>query len=202
VAVTDADGRFVLGGLPAGTQSVEVRHLGFLPARRTVDLRDRDTTRATIALTGARVLSTVTVTGTRTPSARVAEAVERHRNGFGRLVMGEALERAPQLRSVLSAIPGVRIYQVPPKPYVPQGISAEPGSWLVLMPMGAGTCVARIFIDGRETDSNEMMTLHPGSLRAVEVFRGPAGLPAFAQQTSRFTDGNCGTVILWTVAAP
>ena len=60
----------------------------------------------------------------------------------------------------------------------------------------------RVFIDGRETDANEMMTLNPTMLRAVEVYNRPHIVPNFVPRTSLYCDVDCGAVLLWTIMAP
>ncbi|WP_103028665.1 TonB-dependent receptor [Salinibacter altiplanensis] len=47
---TDDDGRFVLGPLPAGPTELEIRHVGHVPAVRTVQVQGGKTTRVTVAL--------------------------------------------------------------------------------------------------------------------------------------------------------
>ena len=70
--VTDADGRFVLGPLPTGSATLQVRHVGYVTTTRTVQVTAGETTRLTVELASATVeLSGLEITGT-TRSARAA----------------------------------------------------------------------------------------------------------------------------------
>src|SRR5206468_8631573 len=63
-ALTQADGRFVLTGVPAGTDTVRARMLGYGPARQAVTVVAGDAVVVDIALTAQAVgLSGVVVTG-------------------------------------------------------------------------------------------------------------------------------------------
>ena len=70
--VTDADGRFVLDGLPPGSTALRIRHVGYVTKTRTVQVRAGQTTRITVELGSATVgLAGLEITGT-TRSARAA----------------------------------------------------------------------------------------------------------------------------------
>jgi Fe(3+) dicitrate transport protein len=60
---TDADGRFVLSGLPTGSVTLQVRYVGYTPSTQAVRVRPQETTRLTIRLTPATIeLSGVEIT--------------------------------------------------------------------------------------------------------------------------------------------
>src|SRR5262245_42911109 len=62
---TGDDGRYRIGGVPAGSRIIVVRRLGFTSSRQTVTVTDDQQTTADFALTAAAVsLDQVVVTGT------------------------------------------------------------------------------------------------------------------------------------------
>jgi hypothetical protein len=218
-ATTDDAGRFRLRGLPAGTQTGAVTLVGFSPGRFGVELRGEDTARVTIKLDVVQTLGAVAVEAERSiaarPSVNVAQAIERHRGGFGTLFLEADLQRAPQLQSLMTQIPGARFYQVPNAGGTRvQG--APPGSWLLIRQVpgragGVGYCSYSVLVDGRATDVEEAMSLDKQMLRAIEIFRSTHEAPPFARaammgasnSTTRTSDlDECGVILFWTVSAP
>lgn len=64
---------------------------------------------------------------------------------------------------------------------------------------GIGECAARLFIDGRERDYDEIWILGPEDIEAIEVYRDPVQAPDFAKGGSHYGyDELCGIVIVWT----
>jgi hypothetical protein len=60
-------------------------------------------------------------------------------------------------------------------------------------------CIARVFIDGRERDYDEIWILGPEDIEAIEVYRDPVQAPDFAKGGSHYGyDELCGIVIVWT----
>jgi len=100
---TDRDGRFVLDGLSAGTVTLEIRHVGYVPRTRSVRVRPERTTNITVELESAVVeLSGLQITGT-TQGARAAIP------GAASKVDAVALEQMDPIGSqaALKHVPGV-----------------------------------------------------------------------------------------------
>jgi len=189
-AVTDRNGHFELARLTSGSQSGVVTGAGYLPLRFATELRNGDTTVVDLTLAPA--------TPTTGPaSASVAVAIARHPEGWGTLVTGEALTRAPHMRAVAATLPNVRLYHAPPLPFTPKGL--EPNAWVALSRLDEATCALRVLIDRVESDANAFMALDPSTLRAIEVYPRNADAPPFAR-----LDGaaRCGIIMAWTAAAP
>ena len=110
---TDDDGSFILTGLPAGTRTLEVRHIGYAPVRAPVDLGSDRTASAAITLDRtAEVLSEVTVYGMESSaSRRLAGFRQRMHAGFGHFITRADIEKRAPLRftDLLRGIPGVTI---------------------------------------------------------------------------------------------
>jgi iron complex outermembrane receptor protein len=106
VAVTDANGRFTLRDLPAGSYSVLVTALGYKPLRRTVSVAGGKTTSVDVQLEpGSLMLSSVIVTATRTPieATKVASTVN--------VLTPEHVQSSPARESqdLLREIPGIEL---------------------------------------------------------------------------------------------
>ena len=114
-ATTNAadDGTFALDKLPAGTQTLEARQIGYAAGRVVVDLANHRTDSVTVTLDKvADVLSEVTVYGKESiTSRRLAGFRQRMRAGFGHFVTRADIEkRAPlRLTDLIRGIPGVAV---------------------------------------------------------------------------------------------
>jgi hypothetical protein len=113
---TDDDGRFFLAGLPAGTQTLEARHIGFAPKRIAVDLSTDRTASVTVTLDEvADVLSQVTVYGKQSVVSRRLEGFrQRMRAGWGHFLTRADIEKRAPIRftDLLRGIPGIAIEPV------------------------------------------------------------------------------------------
>jgi Fe(3+) dicitrate transport protein len=100
---SDDEGRFVFEGLPAGSLTLRVRHVGYVTTTRSVRVRDGATTRLTVRLESATVeLSGLEITGT-TRGARAALP------GAASRVDAAALEQMDPIgtQAALAHVPGV-----------------------------------------------------------------------------------------------
>ena len=125
------------------------------------------------------------------PLAPAAGAHWRHFGARGYLLDTESLAKHATLRSALEALPAVRVATARRV-----GGPMEP-----MIRTAAGECAARIFVDGRETDSASLRQLTPTALAAVELHPTPATAPIFASGTPVTGAGaGCGVLLFWTVA--
>ncbi len=180
---TDSSGRFTLSHAPAGTQTLEVRALGYIPRRIIVDLPDTSSAIAPIVLSRVtNLLSTVPVTARRSFAGFEA----RRRNGVGLFLDADAIrQRNPwDAADILRQLPGVVIGKR-------TSFSAK-----ILTKFGKQSCEPSIWIDGVELlskskDLDAFVSVE--SIRAVEVFNFPAEVPRdFAG------DPFCGAILFWT----
>ncbi len=181
---TRADGRFALGGLPAGTFSVEARAIGFEPRRMAVDLASAKPADVQIALRQRlQELSRVVVMGK--PSARfndIDDFIRRARSGLGHYLMGssQALRSAYSVSDAMRMMPGVQI--------VPSG---QFGNVILLR----GRCVPSVFVDGNEVHGGyESLDdlVPPQQVAGIEVYTGLGEAPA------QYNSNGCGVVLIWT----
>lgn len=189
-AVTGPDGRFTLTGLPTGTRTVEVRAIGYVPSRATVDLVRGHPTSVQLAVAKvAPVIDRVTVYGTAEPAARWEKDFDqRRRAGFGRFFTAADVlrERPPHVTDLVRRAPGVRL---------------DPGrrGYAVRMLDGkGGFCSPSVVLDGAPTPggADELdLLVRPEEVAGVEVFRGAVGAPL---EYGGLQNSGCGEVLIWT----
>ncbi|MDQ6830580.1 MAG: carboxypeptidase regulatory-like domain-containing protein [Gemmatimonadota bacterium] len=196
-ATTADNGTFTLAGLPSGTQSVEVRSIGFAPKRAAVRLSSR--TPAVVELVmSERIaeLDAVTVYGQANERRNRALSgfLERRKSGFGNFLTHEEIEKYQPLSfcDVLHRVPGVSVS------YGGGGMSAGSLGGCSIMMRGTetimGSCSPTFFLDGARMiggASDMEMAVRPEEIAGVEVYKGAATTPA------EFT-GGCGAVVVWT----
>jgi hypothetical protein len=189
---TDAQGHFTLAGLPAGTFTLEARHLGFAPARMIVDLASHRTTTVTLTLDKqAAVLNTVHVYGKRSSRRSLTDFLERQRRGFGHFITRADIEKqhAFEISDLLRRIPGVRVV-----------LTATGFGNTLVMRGGDQTsfagCVPVVYVDGMRIyleagfDINSIVALQ--DIAGIEVYRGASETPP------QFQGNGCGAVVIWT----
>jgi len=111
-ATTGEDGTAHLGEVPAGTQVVEVRNVGYQPYRTTVELVAGKTLPLDAPLTKQLpMLAMVKVVGARDPNGTMA----RRRSGNGVYIGPQELEKAKgqSLSNVLRHVPGLEVISGP-----------------------------------------------------------------------------------------
>jgi hypothetical protein len=188
---TREDGTFTLVGLPAGSQSLEVRYVGYAPRRITVDLVSHATRSVTVTLDKrADVLGQVTVYGK--PSRRVDDFtgfLQRSKSGFGHFLTRADIEkRHPfQFTDLFRMIPGFRV--VPDTGFGYRIISSRGGDI-------HGECQPTLYIDGMKiNDASDIDGIVlPDDIAGIEAYAGAAGTPAWASGLS----GSCGSILVWT----
>jgi hypothetical protein len=190
---TGDDGRFAIAGLPAGTQTVETRYVGYAPERVTVDLVSGRNIPSTITMSErADVLDAVTVYGAERQLANdLAGFNQRRKLGFGRFITRADIEKRRPLRftDLLRSTPGLRIVATGGSDYT---IVASSGGML------GGACRPLIFINGillANSDGLDMM-VDPQEVAAVEIYSGVGETPP---QFRGGLQNECGSVAIWTV---
>ena len=183
VAQTDALGAYSLGGLPAGTQELEVRRVGFAVAVLPVELRSGTTTTRDVRLGRVVVsLDSMRVVADRTKYPEFSEHQETF--SFGRFLGPEEIERQRVSRTadIIEKIPGFRIVQ--------RGTKSD------VMTNRGGLCRVNIVIDGvilksEDKDAVTINDVHPSDIGAIEAYReGDHGPGQY--------DRGCGAIVIWT----
>jgi hypothetical protein len=183
-ARTQETGTFALGGLPSGTQTVEVRAIGYEPKRVAVDLsRERLTTVDVVLDRPVQTLGAVKIYGK--GNTAMAEFQRRLRAGWGHILTPAdiAKRNAFQATDLLRTIPGVRV-------------APSRGFGNTVLVRG---CPPTVYLNGMRLDdqaaSDIDMLVSPNDLTAIEVYTA-AGRPA------EFFGNSCGSVVLWAGMLP
>lgn len=140
---TDAAGSFSLAALPAGTQMLVVRHLGYASVETPVELREGTTTTRTVRLRRVVSLDSVRVVATR---VRYPEFAEHQKfNIFGRLLGpgSSEMQHVNYTSDIVAKLPFFRI--------VGEGSAAK-----VVDARGqasAKPCAAKVVVNGAGLDS-------------------------------------------------
>jgi hypothetical protein len=185
--VADSAGRFSLTNLDPGATDVLVRRLGFTPKRVSLTLVAGRADSLHVVL-AAVPLELAGISTEATTIGRLAD-FERHRiNGQGIYMDRAELEkrRTPRLSDVLRRMPGVRI------------VTDRAGRAMLRMgrsSMGRD-CPPEFWIDGIRAQFLGVDDVPVSDIEALEVYRGPSGMPP--EFNSRFTNSQCGAVIIWT----
>lgn len=183
--VTAADGSFHLGGVPFGTQSIEVTALGFYPRRYAIDVHSSGTETATIRmLEVARVLDSIRVIAKRTaqlPGER--EFDDRSAHGQGQYITEAMIEKAQPFYTtdLLRQVRG--FYVMGEGVYSTRGITTLSGNRV---------CSPAIYLDGGPVSSEVIDDLSPNAVHGIEVYTSDAIAPAM------YKGGACGMILVWT----
>lgn len=223
-ATTDAQGRFTVRGVVAGSQDVTVAH----PAHGTrtvkavvegstadLELRLGEGMRLAALVTTPYTLDPLRVEASR--ERRSLDAVgfyERQRMGWGVFLTEEDFRRGAPLSSVIRTIPGIRVIRHQPPgrmgtapPVETRLVSSRSNTSVRLgessNDRAADQCFFPVFLDGVRimSDSPEQgqdidRHLRTGDVVAIEVYRNGAEVPP----QYRTANLACGVVLLWTQA--
>jgi TonB family protein len=187
--VSGEDGTFHLNMVPSGTAALSVRRLGFAPDTVRVAVHDGATSTIGIVVREvARELPSVVVRAQRQHryTGYLAGFYERRDRGFGRYITADDIaQRNPrQLSDMLRALPGIYV-----------GTDRFGQTHLRLR---GNTCAPVVFLDGTPAVAAEfdVDALSPDDVSAIEVYSGPASVPA--EFVVPFGDTACGTIVIWT----
>ena len=188
LATTNEEGEYVIGDVPPGSHTLEVRAMGFVPWRMAVDVFAQEPMHADVNMTDfATEIDAVRVLAKGPPLATSPESFEyRRRLGYGTFLDADEIERrAPQqLSDLLRSVPGVRI--------ATSGVSVQ-----ILM-AGSGSkdvCEPLLVLDGQRIplhgmNINDLIPSH--IVRAVEIY------PRRMEAPPEFQTIECGTLVVWT----
>jgi len=174
---SDERGTYALSGLPAGTQEVEVRRLGYGVARGPMTLRSEQRARMDVVLDRVATLESFNVVGRRW---RYAEFEARRKEALDGRFLDETQIRKMNLNSTadyVNALPGFRAVHV---------------RWgeVKIVSMSNPACTPVVLVDDLPINDVQQLPI-PSALGALEVYRGTAGAPPEHRSP-------CGTIIFWT----
>jgi hypothetical protein len=186
---TRANGDFTLDSLPSGTQTLEVRQLGFSPTEVAVELSQNAPQSVTVKMADyVPVLSEMRVTAQRERGLNDVGFADRKRTGMGYYLDADQLKmrQTTQFSDMLRTVPGVRVQP------------AGNGTNVITSsrdPMGG--CVT-FYVDGspwQQMTPGDLDTyVRPEEVAALEVYNGSTTPPQFQQPGQ----SGCTTIVIWT----
>lgn len=190
-ATADERGAYKLDALPAGTQTLDARAIGYVPIAFTVNLFPARAVTKDLAFgAAAQVLETVDVQA-KTLYSRSEQEFLNAKKGGGYFIDAEQIERRQPFRTsdLLRMAPGVTVNQ-----------SGALGSDTQIQIRGAanfsGPCPPMLVIDGMRLEGSsgdiDMMT-RPENIQGIAVYRGPSETPVEYQGFN-----SCGAIVVWT----
>jgi len=188
--ITKSNGEFVLDSLPAGTQAIIVRKLGFAATEVPVELSSRAPAQVNVQM-GLYVptLAPVEVRSQRDEGLERVGFSGRKKNGTGGYFLTpEQIDsrHAAQFTDLMTAVPGIRV----------EGSMGHMSITSTRMAGRAG-CVT-IVVDGSRWQQLEPGDLdafmQPSEVAAIEVYQPGASVPVEFQAAGQ----DCTTVVIWT----
>ena len=192
-ASSDSVGHFRLTGVCAGTGVLRARRIGFKAEELPVDVTAGETLRMEIVLEAVPLdLAPLVIAARPTPmTLRLRDFYNRRQRNAGHFFTREDLEPFDnrQLSDAMRArVPGARI------------VSNALGSRIRLR---SQRCAPMVWLDGMSTPAGEfdIDVLQTSSIAAMEVYSGPATIPA-EFRTPFGRDACGGAIVIWTRVGP
>lgn len=188
----DGQGRFEIRNIPPGQHLVQIRAIGYRAAGESVETSGLGTTRVGFELASEAVrLDSVAVTerpSTRGVGMGFEAFEERRRTRSGIFIDSVDMRRSESLdfRAVLRRS-GVQLDRRTGARVVGRGAIRN-------FRQPNNDCLLAVYLDGIKMRDFDLREVHPGMLRAVEVYPSVAQIPP---QYDRL-DQECGVMLIWT----
>jgi len=184
---TDDHGAFTLGGLPAGTQQLEVRRIGYAAAEVPIALHSGATTTRDVVLRRIVSLDSMVIVASR---PKYPDFFAHQSMGQGHFLGPEVIakERVSRTSDYFEKIPGF-------------SVKANGSRSLVVSNQGPaavrGECVATLVIDGNRVMEYppSVNDVHWSDVAAIEAY--PASMAPNAPPEYHIS-ADCGGIVIWT----
>jgi hypothetical protein len=209
-ARTDSGGTFIIEHVPAGTRTVEVRSIGWLPASVSMDFATNGARDTALSVTRkAQALTPVAVQGSRSsPWMALGGFEDRRKRGLGEFVTADEIARHnyTDVASILRGNGKVHVVCLANKRL--QGVPCYPIPMMMgLSSFSVADCIPNFFVDGAQvlvtgagpptshpfSDLNNMVP--PASIRGMEIYTSPGTIPP---QYDLMSSTGCGSIVIWT----
>ena len=187
--LTNPNGVFTLDSLPSGTQSLEVRKLGYSVAEVPVELSTLATANATVTMTDAVPLLEVMRTEAAADQALSDLGyLERKHSGFGYFLDGNQINHdAIMFTDIMYTVPGLKVSPV-----------GNGRDYAVSDTRNAAGGCVNYYVDGfpwtEMTPGDINNFVRPGETVAVEVYHGSNTPPQFQKPGQ----SSCASIVIWT----
>jgi hypothetical protein len=185
---TDDVGRFILSGLPTGTQVLVVRKLGYALGEIAVDLRPNARREESVRLRKAFALDSVRVLAKRPPLAEFE--YNRRTNMFGHFLTLGDIQRS-KAKKTADLLPLLGGYTQMARGRYEKNMAVQLGE------PGSVRCrTANVVIDGTEFgwDVNDVA---PNQIAGIELYKDAASAPLKYQ-----SHAECGVIVIWLRPGP
>ncbi len=182
VTRTDSAGRFTLANLPAGTQVLEVRQVGYLLTQNAVELRSGRSVEASVTMARIVSLDSIRVVARRS-LYKEFESRRRTSRGFGRFLDEQDIEKRNvyQVSDLLRTLPGFRVSG--------SGVDAKIISSRGRISFSGRECETNVVIDGNQHQDINLVS--PGDIGGLEAYPGQSGAPIQYNSV-------CGVIVITT----
>jgi hypothetical protein len=185
VGHSDASGRYSLTGLPAGTQVVDVRRIGYGAAEASVELRSGKVVTSDVRLQRIVNLDSIRVVARRSRYKEFDRAVNRQSPGAIFLGPDDMEQiRVATTSDIVWRIPGFRVLGNGADAVV---VSARSGS---LRP-----CRANIVVNG--APNQPINDVNPFNVGAIAAYPDRGGFREISEYDTG-TGNTCGLILIWT----
>lgn len=185
--VTDASGTLRLADLPVGSREVEVRFLGYAPARSVVVLQPEKASRLTFDLVMQPIQLAEVKVRTRRSILQTNGFFNRRDSSFGTFMTRQEIQamRPRYMSDVLRRVAGVSLTN-----------SAHGGaaSARIRGTKVLGSCPIQYYLDGTMTAMFNIDEVRPEDVEGIEIYRGAATIPPSFNKGSAM----CGVIVIWT----
>jgi hypothetical protein len=195
-ARTGANGQFVIPNVPAGTQQIEVQGIGFKPVAKILNVAANDTLDVELDVQRVVTLDSVLVRGSAVRQQQRADFDDRRRRGVGYFRDSTQLGKYISLDGAFAGMASVRTERI----FGNAGLSEVNGGSRSRGIHQTSGCVAVVIVDRMRTDFNQLNSLRPQDIAALEVYR-PNEMPMDLATQFGFNAFNrpCA-VVAWTKA--
>jgi Carboxypeptidase regulatory-like domain len=189
MAITKANGDFVLDSLPSGTQALVVRRLGFGVTEQAVELSANTPARANVKMEDYVALAPVVVEAAKESGLAKVGYLDRKHMGMGQFMDGTAINhQALAFSDVLRMARGLKVQPL-----------GDGRTYVVTDSRSTNGCL-NYYLDGTPwttmTPGDIDDVARPDEIVAVEIYHGGETPP----QYSTPGQSSCATVVIWTVA--
>ena len=203
--ITNDSGEFVFNAPPTGRIRLLVKRLGFKPQEKGFKLNEGDSKQIDIELEGIPELLDSVLVVEKGGNGKMAEFWARRSMGNGAFITrAEIQKRNPyRMSDMLRMLSGVRVSTNGSdidRPVISMGRTPVGTRSFRNVQTLAGECKVSYYLDGNWVSQGSFHPddLTPGTIEAMEVFRGPAEIPAKFRQR----ETACGLIVIWTREPP
>jgi hypothetical protein len=189
VVLTNANGVFTLDSLPSGTQSIQVRKLGYSVQEAAVELSAATPAMVNVTMSDAvPLLETMRVEAAADKALSDLGYLSRKQTGMGYFMDGKMINNASiSFSDVMRVAPGLKI--------MPAG---DGRSYVITDSRNAANGCVVFWVDGIEwqemTPGDIDSYVRPDEVVAVEVYHGSSTPPQF----QKAGQSSCASIVVWT----